>query len=583
MTILWMGRNGVGPHQRPLTFGLMFWMWFLLLGTLAVAALAPLVWWIDRALRRPLAIRIVLGGLTLYVLWAALSLNRRAFRNLWSMAASPAFRWQCVIVAGLSILGLLATSLPLRWRAVARGLGLLAALGFVLAFRPVPAPPPPPSELARFPPADSKQRLLLIGLDGASWEFMEPLIARGDLPNIAELRNRGAWGKLTTLKPTLSPALWTTIVTGQRPRRNGIEDFSAPHLRGVHESLPELQPLPGLDLGLPALLKRIGQVVDTPITSDARREAALWNIATFQRSPMNVVAWFVTWPAEPLLGAMVSDRIFHYPLGTARSPQLVTYPEDLYRALATHVVRMEDVSLEDLRRFVETTPEQFAARGTGEGGIRLELRKHYANFQTTRRAALFLLEADQRRYGRPRDTLVYFSLLDKAKHKALRHSEFSVLEPESPEAARDYRRVVTEAYRCVDQAVGELVRAFGQGNVLIVSDHGWGLEGRHRDVYGHFEAPDGIWLGAGPAFVPRDDLQLSIYDVFPVLARLKGFPLSRALPGRVPEEIFAPAILTAPARFVADYGPRAAVSAGPPSAEVDAEVLDELRALGYIQ
>jgi hypothetical protein len=193
------------------------------------------------------------------------------------------------------------------------------------------------------------------------------------------------------------------------------------------------------------------------------------------------------------------------------------------------------------------------------------------------------MEADQRRFGAPRDTLVYFSLLDKAKHKALRHSEFSVLEPESPEAARDYKRVVTEAYRIVDETVGELVRGFGEGNVLILSDHGWGLEGREGRVYGHFEAPDGIWLAAGPAFVSRVDLRLSIYDVFPVVARLKGFPLSRALPGRVPEEIFAPAILGAPPRVVADYGPRAAVSAGPASAEVDAEVLDELRALGYIQ
>ena len=62
--------------------------------------------------------------------------------------------------------------------------------------------------------------------------------------------------------------------------------------------------------------------------------------------------------------------------------------------------------------------------------------------------------------------------------------------------------MVTESYRTLDRVVGELLEAFGEGNVILVSDHGFGLERRKktRRVYDHRRGPDGIFLAAGPAF-----------------------------------------------------------------------------------
>ena len=48
-------------------------------------------------------------------------------------------------------------------------------------------------------------RVLLLGIDGASLEIIEPMIAEGKLPNLEALTRSGTWGPLRSLKPMLSP------------------------------------------------------------------------------------------------------------------------------------------------------------------------------------------------------------------------------------------------------------------------------------------------------------------------------------------------------------------------------------------
>ena len=39
-------------------------------------------------------------------------------------------------------------------------------------------------------------KVMVLGLDGATWDVLEPLIQEGLLPNLARLREQGSWGKL---------------------------------------------------------------------------------------------------------------------------------------------------------------------------------------------------------------------------------------------------------------------------------------------------------------------------------------------------------------------------------------------------
>ena len=55
------------------------------------------------------------------------------------------------------------------------------------------------------PRADPDARLLIIGVDGAEWDEMLPLMAAGELPNFTALARDGYAAHLTTFAPALSP------------------------------------------------------------------------------------------------------------------------------------------------------------------------------------------------------------------------------------------------------------------------------------------------------------------------------------------------------------------------------------------
>ena len=59
-------------------------------------------------------------------------------------------------------------------------------------------------------------------------KLLERQAAEGRVPNLARLMREGAWGPLRSREPLLSPLLWTTIATGQRPQDHGILDFVEP-------------------------------------------------------------------------------------------------------------------------------------------------------------------------------------------------------------------------------------------------------------------------------------------------------------------------------------------------------------------
>src|SRR5262245_45419978 len=62
--------------------------------------------------------------------------------------------------------------------------------------------------------------IVLVGLDGADWQILDPLIQAGRLPHLARLRSRSAWGHMRSFEPILSPLLWTTVATGKPPEEH---------------------------------------------------------------------------------------------------------------------------------------------------------------------------------------------------------------------------------------------------------------------------------------------------------------------------------------------------------------------------
>lgn len=73
--------------------------------------------------------------------------------------------------------------------------------------------------------ASGKERVLVIGLDGATWNTLSPWIESGELPFLKKLVDEGAGGNLTSSIPYVSPVAWPTFSTGNMPGKHGIYGF----------------------------------------------------------------------------------------------------------------------------------------------------------------------------------------------------------------------------------------------------------------------------------------------------------------------------------------------------------------------
>ena len=69
------------------------------------------------------------------------------------------------------------------------------------------------------------RKVFILGLDGATFDIMEPLMEKGELPNIASIVGEGVYAYLNSTVLPHSPSAWTTFATGKNPGKHGIIGF----------------------------------------------------------------------------------------------------------------------------------------------------------------------------------------------------------------------------------------------------------------------------------------------------------------------------------------------------------------------
>ena len=68
-------------------------------------------------------------------------------------------------------------------------------------------------------------KVVVIGLDGATWDLIKPWADKGEIPTFKKLMDNGVWGDLeSTIPPVTGPA-WVSFSTGKNPGKHGIFDF----------------------------------------------------------------------------------------------------------------------------------------------------------------------------------------------------------------------------------------------------------------------------------------------------------------------------------------------------------------------
>ncbi|MBU7038453.1 MAG: alkaline phosphatase family protein [Theionarchaea archaeon] len=84
---------------------------------------------------------------------------------------------------------------------------------------------------------NNRHRVIIVGLDGASWEALNPLIQEGLVPTIEMLCREGCSGVLQSTIPPITPPAWTSLVTGVNPGKHGIFDMTIVDT-DYHQKLP---------------------------------------------------------------------------------------------------------------------------------------------------------------------------------------------------------------------------------------------------------------------------------------------------------------------------------------------------------
>ncbi|UCC22925.1 MAG: alkaline phosphatase family protein [Planctomycetota bacterium] len=72
---------------------------------------------------------------------------------------------------------------------------------------------------------ETKVKILIIGIDGATWEVLDDFLLENHMPNLKRLKSEGYSGVLQSTEPPITPAAWTTCITGCLPPTHGIVGF----------------------------------------------------------------------------------------------------------------------------------------------------------------------------------------------------------------------------------------------------------------------------------------------------------------------------------------------------------------------
>jgi Flp pilus assembly protein TadD len=422
-----------------------------------------------------------------------------------------------------------------------------------------PLVPPVPEVVAL---ARAGRPVIFVGLDGADWELLDEYAASGVMPNLAALSAEGAGGVLETIQPPLSPLVWTTMMTGVGPLAHGILDFT------------RFNPQSGQK---------------EPITSDERREPAIWNMASAAGKRVGVVGLWATYPAEPVNGLLVSDRLFSFLFEEKEPPPGVVFPAS-QEAGAREVLRRveEGVGLADMQAFLPWLGEaEYRRHLTSEdpyGHPISALRRILVETRVYHELARSFFTS-----ARPDLAIVYFEGTDTIGH---------VFAPYAPPrqagiAVEDYERyhAVPDVYfRQVDGLLGEyrrLARAAG-AILMIASDHGFAWrQGRPTrlssfaiSTAAKWHRKEGIYLlwGKGVVPAPGHPQRGKVSQVCATLLALLGLPSAGYMAG--PPLPGAPAPLTAHFDYRASFQPSSVALASHP--REDAQAIEKLRALGYV-
>lgn len=352
---------------------------------------------------------------------------------LWALWVNPWFLDRPVLYLGLAVFlpsVLLAFIGQLVGRTSSGKLGfsllVLPLLSGGLVLRPIPEQAP--------------VKMLVFGVDGATFDILDKGIADGELPAFAQVQGQGTHAVLQSMDPMFSPLLWTTMASGKTPEDHGVRGF---HVQATAAKVPRI-----------------------------------WDVAEAEGYSVGIYKWLVSYPPRPVDGFIV-------PAWLAPGPE--TWPMEL------SFVKELELSNRLKRKNVAARRSglQLAVAGIPHGlrvgtlweALRWKIRERLEHPDDDARfAALHRLRGQIDRdvfihslnnYNPDLATFSWFAT-DGLAHRFWKYHQPDSFEDVDTEKSMAYGDSLTDAYRQADSILSEILERVGpRTTVVILSDHGF--------------------------------------------------------------------------------------------------------------
>ncbi|MEM8861176.1 MAG: alkaline phosphatase family protein [Chloroflexota bacterium] len=171
-------------------------------------------------------------------------------------------------------------------------------------------------------------KFLVIGLDGATFEWLHPLTQSNKLPFLKQLLAQSAWGQLESTVPPFTATAWSSFMTGANPGEHGILAFE------VRDRF------------------NYDQLVAGFVNGD-QHDLTIWEVLNANNKTVGVVNVPLTYPARPVDGYMITGMM------SPKNGDRITYPSELLNTLGDYKIDVEFIrDGDDFDRYVNLDKEK---------------------------------------------------------------------------------------------------------------------------------------------------------------------------------------------------------------------------------
>lgn len=267
-----------------------------------------------------------------------------------------------------------------------------------------------------------KAKVLVIGLDGATFDLIGPWVAAGRLPTLARLMTTGVHGPLQSTFPPMTGPAWTSFATGTNPGKHGLYDWIA-----RQDNSYRFGPVTALDGKRPTLYG---------LLSAAGRRVCVFNV------PM-------TYPPTPVNGLMISG------MPAPNTNVTITYPAGLFSEILTAVGDY----------ILYPDPGQ----AYSDSGVAAFLQRLYRCTELRLKTLAYLRQREEWDF-----CMVVFNGTDTISHALWKYGDPNHPLHDQPGYAK-HGQAILDYYCYLDQQLQPIVDSLDNNTTLILmSDHGFG-------------------------------------------------------------------------------------------------------------